>query len=178
MKRIGRAVFLLAILSSATCDAPGSAGGAEPPARRSRPTSVARSARSFAPAALGGAVVEPERAAGVPARVAPSGAAVEPETLAVVRTGLASADYATRLVATDALGCAPATVAIQALERQLADPEEDVRAAAIAALHRQTPQADRMAQQLLRSVRDDDQEKLSLRVLAAAALINPPPSCR
>ena len=154
-----QAALLLLSLPPLGCDAGGGTPArvrAEPPRHRPRPTHIARAARSTPQAA-------------------PRSAGVDAPTIAVLRAGLSSPDYATRLVATDALGCAPAAVALGALERQLGDPEADVRAAAILSLHKQN---DRTARALLRSVRDDDQEELSLRVLAAAALINPPPSCR
>lgn len=101
-------------------------------------------------------------------------AATDPASLAVLHQGLSSPDYATRLVATEALGCAHGPDVMAWLSFQLGDAEPDVRAAAIAALHQRTsPEA--TAQ--LRSVRDDETELLFLRVLAAHALVTPSASC-
>jgi HEAT repeat protein len=136
------------------------------------------------PATVGPAPVErPSLGASkfpVVARVAPASApararpATDAATVRVLLEGLTSDDYATRLVATEALGCAPAAVALPPLERQLGDPEEDVRAAAVLALKRH---GNGPARALLASVRDDTQETASLRVLAAAALISPSNPC-
>jgi HEAT repeat protein len=65
-------------------------------------------------------------------------------------------------------------MALPALERCLSDGEQDVRAAAILALQRQTHAR---ATRLLQAVRDNQDEHLSLRVLAAASLLGPRPVC-
>lgn len=106
---------------------------------------------------------------------APRPSAPEAATLAVLAEGLAAPDYATRLLATEALACVPAEAALPALAHQLGDPEADVRATALVALHHHT---DPRAAVLLRSVRDDTAEDLALRVLAASSLVSPRPSCR
>ena len=95
-------------------------------------------------------------------------------TLSVLKAGLDDKDYGTRLVATEALGCVSAPEALGWLERQLGDPEEDVRAAAILSLAQRRTQT---AQRLLRSVQNDEKEQLALRVLAAAALVSPAMRC-
>jgi HEAT repeat protein len=109
-----------------------------------------------------------------PSRPSQQSVLVEPETASVLSLALTSTDYATRLLATEALGCMPASVALGSLERQLGDPEEDVRAAAVLALARHD---DARADALLRSVRDDGQEQLSVRVLAASSLLAGPDPC-
>ncbi len=101
-------------------------------------------------------------------------ASLDASSLDVLRDGLASADYATQLTATEALGYMPGPASLQLLEHQLGDAEEDVRAAAILALGRQTGPR---AIVLLESVRDDEQERLALRVLAVRSLASPPPPC-
>lgn len=84
----------------------------------------------------------------------------------VLRRGLASRDYADRLLTTQLLGELRGSE--DWLARSLSDPEHDVRVAAVDALKRLgTPRA----AQLLRRVRDDNTEKLDIRVLAAAALL-------
>lgn len=93
----------------------------------------------------------------------------------VLRAGLTSTDYATRLTATEALGYMPGPTSLQLLEHQLGDAEADVRAAAILALGRHRGPR---AKALLQSVRDDEQEELALRVLAVRSLASPPTPCR
>lgn len=90
-------------------------------------------------------------------------------TVAVLREGLAAGDYAVRLAATEALGEVPDEVALRLLAGQLGDPEEDVRAAAVLALRGRAGSA---ARKLLEAVRDDKNEVLAVRVLAASALLS------
>lgn len=103
-----------------------------------------------------------------------SGDSVDSRTWSVVVEGLEADDYATRLFATEALACVHTSAAIAKLARQLGDPEEDVRIAAVAALHRQPGDE---ARRQLETVRDDEQESLVVRVLAASALVSPPQPC-
>src|SRR5262245_29394857 len=75
----------------------------------------------------------------------------------VLRSALVSSDYATRLLAVEALGRVHAFDAGLALERALGDPEHDVRAAAIESLRQLgSPRA----WEALRTVRDDNREAL------------------
>jgi HEAT repeat protein len=85
---------------------------------------------------------------------------------AVLRLGLLSRDYSDRLLTTQVLGELPGSE--DWLARALSDPEHDVRVAAVDALKRI---GSSRATQLLRVVRDDTTEKLDVRVLAAAALL-------
>lgn len=96
-------------------------------------------------------------------------------TSTIIKGGLASANWMVRLTATSSLGCLPGSQALTWLERQLADVEPDVRAAAIESLRFRT---EARALSLLVSVQDDDKEDLSLRVLAAAAVSRPITPCR
>ncbi len=90
----------------------------------------------------------------------------------VLKEALQSRNYATRLTATESLACIPGSLHL--LEKRLADPEEDVRAASLVALaYRKEPHA----RALLHSVRDDDSEDLGLRVLAVRSL-STPQTCR
>ena len=107
-----------------------------------------------------------------PARSFPSepvSPAKETGSWAVLRQALKSKDYATRLLATQALGGIRTTDVAGWLAHSLADPEHDVRVAAVDALDRI---GGRRALGLLRSVRDDTSEALDIRALAASALIN------
>lgn len=113
--------------------------------------------------------IETHIAADRPAAV-PSARPVDPASLQVLAAGLVAPDYATRLTATETFGLLPLELAVPALERQLGDPEEDVRAAAVVALGKHH---DPRSSALLRSVRDDDEEHLLIRVLAASALVSP-----
>lgn len=88
---------------------------------------------------------------------------------AVLRKAIQSRDYAVRLLATQALGGIRTVDVTNWIEHSLADPEHDVRVAAIDALDRVHS---RKALTLLRSVRDDESEALDIRALAASALIN------
>ena len=84
----------------------------------------------------------------------------------VLESGLRSRDYGDRLLTTQVLGELRGSE--DWIARSLSDPEHDVRIAAVDALkHLGTPRA----AQLLRRVRDDNTEKLDIRVLAAAALL-------
>jgi HEAT repeat protein len=103
----------------------------------------------------------PRAAAAAPAVRIPDD---EATSIAVLRDGLQSRDYATRLFAVEALGHVRAVDVTPALERALGDPEHDVRVAAVEALKQQgSPRA----RALLRTVRDDKSEALDVRVLAA-----------
>jgi HEAT repeat protein len=95
--------------------------------------------------------------------------ATETPSWAVLRQALKSKDYAVRLLATQALGGIRTVDASGWIEHSLADPEHDVRVAAVDALDRV---GSRRALALLRSVRDDETEALDIRALAASALIN------
>jgi len=95
--------------------------------------------------------------------------AKETPSWAVLRQALKSKDYAVRLLATQALGGIRTVDVSGWIEHSLADPEHDVRVAAVDALDRI---ASRRALSLLRSVRDDETEALDIRALAASALIN------
>lgn len=93
-------------------------------------------------------------------------------SLAVLKAALASKDYATRLVAIDAIANARAELLIGGLEHALGDPEHDVRMAAVDALDRiHTTRA----LTLLTTVRDDDAEDLDIRAAAAGALLRTTP---
>jgi HEAT repeat protein len=82
-----------------------------------------------------------------------------------------SRDYATRLIAVEALGTVDRVDTTPWLAHALGDPEHDVRVAAVQALsHLRFPRAER----LLRSVRDDVEEALDIRALAASALLGRP----
>ncbi len=84
----------------------------------------------------------------------------------VIERGLLSRDYADRLLTTQVLGELRGSE--DWLARSLSDPEHDVRVAAVDAHNRLgSPRA----AQLLRRVRDDNTEKLDIRVLAAAAVV-------
>jgi HEAT repeat protein len=91
----------------------------------------------------------------------------------VIEAGLADGDYATRLTAVEALGAVCGERAIERIAARLGDPEPDVRVAAIRALD---GRREARAIALLRSVRDDEEEQLGLRALAAAALLTPDPA--
>ncbi len=97
--------------------------------------------------------------------------AKENASWAVLRKAIQSRDYAVRLLATQALGGIRTVDVTGWIEHSLADPEHDVRVAAIDALDRVHS---RKALTLLRSVRDDESEALDIRALAASALINHP----
>lgn len=96
-------------------------------------------------------------------------------SLKVLDEALRSTDYTIRLLAVETLGCFPAEAALVRLNNEgLADPIVDVRAASVEALwHHNTP----LSRALLTSVRDDEQEDLSVRVLAARSLALPTPHC-
>jgi HEAT repeat protein len=99
--------------------------------------------------------------------VAPRGD--DARSLAVVREALASRDYATRLFAVEALGQVRGVDVVPALERALGDPEHDVRVAAVQSLRRA---GSSRACDALRLVRDDKDESLDIRALAASALLS------
>lgn len=89
--------------------------------------------------------------------------------LEVLRAALHDSDYATRLMAVEALGAVRSIDVTPWLAHALGDPEHDVRVAAIEALRRIGSPA---AGHLLRTVVDDDHEQLDLRALAASALLS------
>lgn len=115
----------------------------------------------FAIANAQGGGVDPARALAAPGK--------ESASWAVLRKAIQSRDYAVRLLATQALGGIRTVDVTTWLEHVLADPEHDVRVAAIDALDRVHS---RKALTLLRSVRDDESEALDIRAVAASALIN------
>lgn len=117
-------------------------------------------------------VVSPRRSERAAAR--PAQPKVSEATTSVMRAGLASSDWMVRLATTEALGCFPSGAATTWLERQLADVEPDVRAAAITSL---SYRPDARARSLLLSVQNDSTEELSLRVLAATAVTRPINPC-
>jgi HEAT repeat protein len=102
--------------------------------------------------------------------VRPSRTALDPASVSVLKEALASKDYATRLIAVEAIGEARADALVSWLEVPLGDPEHDVRMAAVEALDRIHSPA---AVALLETVRDDKTEALDVRAAAAAALIFP-----
>ena len=92
-------------------------------------------------------------------------------SVAVLKEALASNDYAVRLVALEALGQTKLDALVPWLEHALGDPEHDVRMTAAEALvNIRSPRA--LA--LLATVRDDKEESLDIRALAAAALLEAP----
>ena len=101
-----------------------------------------------------------------------SRADLDPRSMEVLRLAVASKDYATRLIAIEAIADSGAEVLFPWLEECLGDPEHDVRMAAVDALHRfRSPRATA----LLASVRDDSSEDLDIRALAASALLSATP---
>lgn len=104
-------------------------------------------------------------AAAMPVR-ADGGAAGLSTSWRILERGLRSRDYADRLLTTQVLGELRGSE--DWVARSLSDPEHDVRVTAVDALKRL---ASPRAAQLLRRVRDDSTEKLDIRVLAAAALL-------
>ncbi len=99
-------------------------------------------------------------------------ASLDTSSIAVLKEALASRDYATRLVAIDAIANARAELLTGGLEHALGDPEHDVRIAAVDALDRiHTTRA--LA--LLITVRDDTTEELDVRAAAAGALLRTTP---
>ena len=93
-------------------------------------------------------------------------------SLAVLEQALASKDYATRLIAIEAVADGHADGLIGGLEHALGDPEHDVRMAAIEALDRLHSTR---ARALLLTVRDDTTEELDIRAVAAGALLRTTP---
>jgi HEAT repeat protein len=92
-------------------------------------------------------------------------------SIAVLKEALANKDYAVRLVALEALGQTKLDALVPWLEHALGDPEHDVRMTAAEALVKiRSPRA--LA--LLATVRDDREESLDIRALAAAALLEVP----
>jgi HEAT repeat protein len=94
--------------------------------------------------------------------------ALDPASVGVLKQAIESKDYATRLIAIEAVGDAHTDALAGWLEHALGDPEHDVRMAAIDALDRMhTPRA----LGLLLTVRDDTSEELDIRAVAAGALL-------
>lgn len=92
------------------------------------------------------------------------------KSTAVLRLAFDKANaYDARLTALDAIGQARLVGLLPLVESSLADPEHDVRLAAIEALAKLPHPRARV---LLESVRDDTTEALELRVLAAAFLLS------
>lgn len=135
---------------------------------------VAPAARSSDTAAP---VAETPRAPAPPVRQAraPGGGATRPvdtRSLAVLKEALDSKDYATRLIAVEAMGQAKLDTFVPSLEHTLGDPEHDVRMAAVEALEAcGSPRANA----ILATVRDDTTEALDIRVVAAGALLRTTP---
>jgi HEAT repeat protein len=88
--------------------------------------------------------------------------------MAVLEQALSSPDYATRLIAVEALGDVKGIDVAPWLEKALGDPEHDVRMSAVDSLARLGTARGRA---LLQSVRDDVTEDLDVRAFAAAALL-------
>ena len=101
--------------------------------------------------------------------------ALAPETKAVLVQALVDKDWLVRLTATLTLSRFPRNEALRHLEQRLGDPEPEIRAAAIEQLG---VVASPRAVALLRSVQNDESEELSIRTLAAAAMITPANHCR
>ncbi len=109
-----------------------------------------------------------------PSGAAPSSSRAQPAhdtaSLAVLKQAIESKDYATRLIAIEAIAGSRADSLMPWLEHALGDPEHDVRMAVVDALERfHTARA----LSLLVSVRDDTTEDLDIRALAASALLEP-----
>jgi HEAT repeat protein len=99
-------------------------------------------------------------------------AALDPASVAVLERAMASSDYATRLIAIEAIGDGRADALLGWLEHALGDPEHDVRMAAVEALDRiRSPRA----MGVLVTVRDDTTEELDIRAVAAGALLRTTP---
>ena len=97
-----------------------------------------------------------------------AGPSLNASSVAVLKAALADKDYATRLIAVEALGHARTDVVVPWLEHALGDPEHDVRMAAVEAL---ISLRTARALGVVVSVRDDTSEDLDIRALAAAALL-------
>lgn len=98
--------------------------------------------------------------------------AVDTRSLAVLKEALGSKDYATRLIAVEAMGEAKLESFVPSLEHTLGDPENDVRMAAVEALEAcGSPRANA----ILATVRDDTTEALDIRAVAAGALLRTTP---
>lgn len=95
-------------------------------------------------------------------------ASLDAASSAVLRQALASKDYATRLIAVEALGRSKVDAVMPWLEHALGDPEHDVRMTAVEALDRMHSTG---ALTLLATVRDDTSEDLDIRALAASAFL-------
>jgi HEAT repeat protein len=124
----------------------------------------------LATAANGDLAGAAERKPSKPPRLATRGLSETDAVLRVLRAAVEDSDYATRLMAIEALGFVRWIDVTPWLARALGDPEHDVRVAAVEALRRLGSVA---AHRLLRSVVDDDQEQLDVRALAASALVSP-----
>lgn len=98
--------------------------------------------------------------------------AIDPASTAVLEKALSSKDYATRLIAVEAVGDSRSEALVGWLEHALGDPEHDVRMAAVESLDRVHSSR---AVALLVTVRDDNREELDIRAVAAAALLRTTP---
>jgi HEAT repeat protein len=98
------------------------------------------------------------------------GAELDPASVAVLKQAIESKDYATRLIAIEAIGDVRAEALLPWLEHALGDPEHDVRMATVEALEKfHSPRAFA----LLVTVRDDTTEDLDVRALAASSVLSP-----
>ncbi len=93
---------------------------------------------------------------------------LDPTSVAVLEKAIGSADYATRLIAIEAVADAHAEPLLGWLEHALGDPEHDVRMAAVEALDRIHSSR---ALAVLATVRDDTTEDLDVRAVAAGGLL-------
>jgi HEAT repeat protein len=126
-------------------------------------------ARSETPAPVSAESVKRSR---TPSRAGRPAAQIDAASVAVLEQAIDSKDYATRLIAIEAVGDIRADMFLPWLERALGDPEHDVRMATVDALRRVgSPRAFA----LLKSVREDTTEELDIRALAAAALLTTTP---
>jgi HEAT repeat protein len=103
-------------------------------------------------------------------RPTPRGTELDPASVAILKQAIESKDYATRLIAIEAIGDAQAQALLPWLEHALGDPEHDVRMATVEALEK-IRSAQALA--LLATVRDDTSEELDVRALAASVFLAP-----
>jgi hypothetical protein len=114
---------------------------------------------------------EPTKVRPVPAAGRSPGR-IDAASVDVLKQAIDSKDYATRLIAIEAIGATRVEMFLPWLERSLGDPEHDVRMATVDALGRFRSTR---SLTLLVSVRDDTTEDLDIRALAASALITSTP---
>ena len=147
---------LVLLLMLAACDrAPRRSLEGAPPAGPEPTASHAAHAQTRSPGPPGGRI-----------------AALDAASAAVLKQALESKDYATRLIAIEAVADAHAEPLLGWLEHALGDPEHDVRMAAVEALDRMHSTR---ALTLLATVRDDTGEELDVCAVAAGALIRTTP---